>query len=495
MPKKHSTKPVRSVATRQAGRLPSAQRATGRNSRTWMQRLEELAAYKKEHGHCCVSTLDETYASLGNWVRTQRSLRRKGQLREQRIRTLDELGFVWDMRKECVRGQRTKWAASYEALAAYQRANGHCRVPSSDQDYARLANWAVSQRRARRKRRLSAERVRKLDALGFPWDVASKEARWEAKFAALAAYRREHGNCFVPVATGDHARLAQWILTQRRARYQGKLSAERARRLDELGFSWEVSGMESKWETQYEALVAYRRTHGDCLVPLTGDHARLARWAETQRRGRRKAALSAERIRRLDELGFVWDVQRQREQTEQAAWESMYEALSAYQRAHGRGGIPYSKDGIPLWQWAVSQRVARRAGRLSAERIRRLNRLGFIWDRQHEQWKKMFAALARYRRPTATATCPGPGPPILNWPPGCTSKECAIKRGRFARAGGSAWRHWGFGLARGDCGHEQGEVPAEVRAQIGAVARRRTVGCCRTAHFSKAMDLMRIHSF
>ena len=64
---------------------------------------------------------------------------------------------------------------------------------------------------------------------------------------ALVAQRRrlleperiqEFGNCNVPVS---HKPLGTWVSTQRTQRRQsgeGKLSQDRIRRLDELGFNW-----------------------------------------------------------------------------------------------------------------------------------------------------------------------------------------------------------------------------------------------------------------
>jgi hypothetical protein len=121
------------------------------------------------YGTCCVSTLSKSHASLGNWVRTQRSRRRSGQLTDEQIRILDKLGFVWDMQDELLQRNQANWDSMHEALAAYQRAHGHCRVPRSAGNQSRLAHWVITQRCARRKGNLSAERIRRLDELGFSW--------------------------------------------------------------------------------------------------------------------------------------------------------------------------------------------------------------------------------------------------------------------------------------------------------------------------------------
>ena len=202
---------------------PSAQSAA--YNALWQQHLEDLAAFQKEHGHCCVSTLSKTHASLGNWVRTQRGQRKRGRLNREQIRLLDNLGFSWGPQVE---DHQARWDAMYVALIEFQKENGHCRVPGSNPVYAKLAKWVKVQRRAKRKRYLSAERTRRLDALGF-----FPAFGWESKYEALAAYQRAHGDCLV---TGkEYPNLGKWVIAQRCLRRTGKLSAERIRRLDVLG--------------------------------------------------------------------------------------------------------------------------------------------------------------------------------------------------------------------------------------------------------------------
>jgi Helicase associated domain len=62
--------------------------------------LSELADFKKENGHCNVHT-NAVNRKLGTWVHHQRrqyKLFKEGQpchITEERIRALDDLGFVW----------------------------------------------------------------------------------------------------------------------------------------------------------------------------------------------------------------------------------------------------------------------------------------------------------------------------------------------------------------------------------------------------------------
>jgi hypothetical protein len=68
---------------------------------SWEDRLSELAAHRKVHGHCNVSQNYSENTKLGTWVANQRqtySLHLKGKtspITLLRIQALDHLGFDW----------------------------------------------------------------------------------------------------------------------------------------------------------------------------------------------------------------------------------------------------------------------------------------------------------------------------------------------------------------------------------------------------------------
>jgi hypothetical protein len=71
----------------------------------------------------------------------------------------------------------------------------------------------------------------------------------------------------------------------------------------------------SIWDDQYKALCAYRQQFGNCKVPARFKaNPKLGRWVMTQRRQFTllmqgfPSALTTERIRRLEDIGFTWSV-------------------------------------------------------------------------------------------------------------------------------------------------------------------------------------------
>ena len=129
-----------------------------------------------------------------------------------------------------------QWEKGFAELQVFQKEHGHCRVPDKYKinDF-NLGNW-VGKQRAKRDR-LSTEQIRRLDALNFVWDPLAE--RWEVGFAALQAFKEQHGHFRVPSGFKiNGVNLQSFVAVQKRTRDQ--MPSERKQRLEELGFVWDV---------------------------------------------------------------------------------------------------------------------------------------------------------------------------------------------------------------------------------------------------------------
>jgi len=104
---------------------------------TWNNRLAELAAFKRDHGHCNVREDDQAHPGLGKWVsyvrRTYRLMRqgRRGKnsrrLDQNRLAQLRDIGFVFELREEMA---HKRFREGIAALHEFIDEHGHASVPN-----------------------------------------------------------------------------------------------------------------------------------------------------------------------------------------------------------------------------------------------------------------------------------------------------------------------------------------------------------------------------
>lgn len=187
----------------------------------WALHYNKLKEFKENTGHLEVSTKMDR--SLVAWIKFQRKESSRNRLSQEQIQLLKQIGFQWNS----PRGSRHSWEDKFQKLKEFQELHGHCKVPLKLD--RQLNSWVDAQRQANKQGRLSEERIKKLESLGVQWIVKS----WESKFKKLKEFKERHGHCNVPLHT--EKQLYRWVVDQRRAHKRGKLSAERVKKLEELG--------------------------------------------------------------------------------------------------------------------------------------------------------------------------------------------------------------------------------------------------------------------
>jgi len=330
----------------------------------WGATFAELKRYWERFGDCNVPNEWLENPSLARWVQYQRDHKRRGRLNAGRVSRLDDLNFDWQP-------NTTVWETKFAELKSYGEANGHCRVKKSEN--RSLAMWVGTQRKLLSRGGLDLERVKRLQDLGFEWEPLT--AAWKSMFVELERYKEQFGNCNVPTNWRGNPELAIWVNTQRKAKIKGDLDPERAAKLTELGCEWHPHA--TAWETRFTELTQYKERFGDCNVPgQWSENPRLATWVGTQRNLMKKSELDPERVRRLQDLGFEWDLLT-------AGWERMFAELLLYRERYGDCDVPARWPDKPrLAAWVSTQRHRRSKDKLSSERIHRLDAVGFSWGSQ-----------------------------------------------------------------------------------------------------------------
>ena len=355
-------------------------RESNQNAR-WQQMYKQLVKYKSDHGHCNVPKRD---GGLGRWVNSQRHAFKKvstlapkfvtqheklttrlclpqGKLSKERQKHLNEVDFDYGMTLD------ERWEYMFEQFKEN---------PNVSTGDGGLGRWVSEQRTTYKgvssgvsdlkfvtqheklttrlflpQGKLSNERQKRLDEVDFDYGMTFDE-RWQQMYNQLVKYKSDHGHC--NVSTGD-GRLGSWVSEQRTTYKgvssgvsdlkfvvehekltirlflpQGKLSKERQKHLEEIGFDYGMPSDE-RWQQMYNQLVKYKSDHGHCNVS-TGDGS-LGHWVNKQRQAYKgvssgvsdlkfvvehekltirlflpQGKLSKERQKRLEEIGFQWKV-------------------------------------------------------------------------------------------------------------------------------------------------------------------------------------------
>jgi hypothetical protein len=227
------------------------------------------------------------------------------------------------------------------------------------------------------------------------------------------------------------------------------MTAERAAKLEALGFVWE--GLKShledgKWEEQLARLTAYKAVHGDCSVPRGwAEDLGLSNWVHRQRKHKKKldrgeyihGRMTAERAARLTALDFVWDLGHSSARREEE-WEEQLARLAAYKAVHGDCNVPKQGEDPRLGNWVNNQRHNKKkldrgepSKGMTAERVARLTALGFVWDPPRgggpkhvgghpndAAWEKQLARLVAYKAAYGDCNVPqgwAENPRLASW--------------------------------------------------------------------------------
>jgi len=231
--------------------------------------------------------------------------------------------------------------------------------------------------------------------------VETTTASWEFWIGLLTAYTEREGHSRVHVFHKERGYpLGRWVIRQRNQREW--LSPEQVSILD--GFAeWAWSVSEAAWEEGFAILKKFLEREGHLRV--SGKHVEdgfgLGKWVNRQRS--RTGLRSPEQITRLGNLpGWVWSVP-------EAAWEEGFDALQKYIEREGHARVPesYMEEDYRLGNWVSAQRTGRNKGRLSQERISRLDSLTeWTWDPHDVAWENGFDAVEKYAEREGHARVP-----------------------------------------------------------------------------------------
>ena len=200
-----------------------------------------------------------------------------------------------------------RWNKMYSRLVKYKKTYKSLTVTKKFNDKYNLHQWTRDQRHRYNRNVLCVNRIDRLESIGFMWNV--RDTYWSKMYDRLIAYKKQYKHTCVPKEYQKDSRLGRWVHSQRSYFNTNKsyLTADRISRLNSIGFVW--NPLDAQWTEKYDRLVKYKEKYNTTCVPaLYPADPPLASWVNHQRSyyNNDKPHLTADRISRLDSIGFVW---------------------------------------------------------------------------------------------------------------------------------------------------------------------------------------------
>ncbi len=188
----------------------------------------------------------------------------------------------------------------------------------------------------------------------------AREDSWQKKYRELEIFYAIHNTSHIEqrmISEADDEKemsrlrsLNYWIKHQRRLYKAEKLPPEKIELLDRLDFVWKVTDGKNSFEKRIRELKAYKKKFGTTHVPqIKNEYYKLSRWVNEMRRLYEEERLSVDRINRLNQIGFIWNV-------EDDNFERNLKKLKAFHREHGHWDVPQTGKTKKLGQWVAQIR-------------------------------------------------------------------------------------------------------------------------------------------
>jgi hypothetical protein len=332
------------------------------------------------------------HPELGNWVRKQRLDYRRWQQGsagdskepERRIKQLQQAGFVFDV-------QDHVWHQKYRKLMDFYDQHGHTRVAANHE----LGRWASTQRRLNREELLSEERRQLLQRIDFCWNIT--EDRFRDKVQQVLNGTKMSVWDY-KVTDGP---LGLWVCHQRteyRKYCRGRPHGLSNYQIDLLEKDLRMNCAECldtnreprapldvEWAERMRQLEQFKKENGHVNVPRTcTNHTNLGAWVSKVREryrwhGESSSDVIKQRLKDLEEIGFIWDVLEYK-------WQRKFEELYDFFEKNGHVNVPDSHGSLGPWVKEQRREFHKfRSGepsRLTPQHAMALNRIGLDWNRQ-----------------------------------------------------------------------------------------------------------------
>ena len=363
----------------------------------WEENYAEAAKYYCKHGDLEVPQgyVTDSGMKLGTWISNLRSRARRGELSEDRLQRLEEIGFKWRNKSEEL------FETGLAELEKYRQQFGN-----DDVDYKyvtdsgfKLGEWIYRVRLANKNGKLPESRKQIL--LGKGVNIGLKD-NWDTMMKLVEEYYAENGDANIPAnCVIKGVWLNRWLNEQRRISLgtkKGSLTEEQKKRLEAVGVKLGMTKQDEIWFGYYDKVKAYYDENGN--IDISASHKTefertVGKWLGTQRTLKKQGKLTDRQIQLLDEFGMEWRT------PDEVRFDEGIEKLTEYIERTGSTQVPSMyccEDGFQLGRWLLylRQKYSKDKDYLTNDQIARFDKLGFDLSMRGDVWQKRYEEVCGY---------------------------------------------------------------------------------------------------
>ena len=202
----------------------------------WNERFELAKAYYDEHGDL---NIPRNYSvdgfQLGKWLRQMKNQYRNGNMPVEHYERLTSIGMDWG--NNVVKRIQNSYEVGFRHLEEFLSGFNSDTIPLNTvcKDGYKLGRWVSNCKMKYRKGKLAQKHISHFEQLGIRLEKADP---WEERFEEVKEFLAQNGGTYIPRGTRGESGydLSSWVVDQRKHDKKGTLSADRKKRLLEIGY-------------------------------------------------------------------------------------------------------------------------------------------------------------------------------------------------------------------------------------------------------------------
>ena len=405
---------------------------------------------------------------LYNWIANQRHRKKSGTLKNEELRKLNAINFVWNI-------VEWRWERMYSIFQEYSNENAFPPCKGIDND--ELVKWYRYQHSCINDDKIiSTEQKKRFIAIDDKFEGPSQRKKWIEPYRGLVNFRLENPDKWPQYDRNDKKSVESklyifcqtirkryreddlenywfekmisidfnfegkadnwtqywqevrylledsssisateigenaysWILRHKKSYDEGKLSAYQTKKIEELN----LDRFFETWDEKFENVKKWVMENGE--IPTKKAHSDLNSWLHSQRSRYKNGSLNDNQISKLNEINF--DLEGLGRLRNEQKWferlKHFHEFVEKNNREPSYSGEDLEKA---LYVWAAAQRAvkagnARNRKSLSKKRQDALNAIGFKWVGQGQKgentWEENLVEFTKHIKPNGRLVLP-----------------------------------------------------------------------------------------